>query len=77
MWNATNVSRKLRKPLRELFFDYKARLRIVYVDTPWSELLRRSQDRAVPRAVLDKLLDRWEVPDETEAHEVLWIDTGG
>lgn len=77
VWNATNVSRKLRKPLRELFFDYKARLRIVYVDTPWSELLRRSQDRAVPRAVLDKLLDRWEVPDETEAHEVLWIDTGG
>ncbi len=76
VWNATNVSRKLRKPLRELFFDYKARLRIVYVDAPWDELQRRNRERerAVPEAVLGKLLDRWEVPDATEAHEVTWVE---
>ncbi len=75
MWNATNISRKLRKPLCELFFDYKARLRIVYLDAPWDEIRRRNRarPRPVPEAVLDKLLDRWEVPDRTEAHEVVWV----
>jgi len=27
----------------------------------------------VPRQVIERLLDRWEVPDVTEAHQVDWV----
>jgi tRNA uridine 5-carbamoylmethylation protein Kti12 len=32
---------------------------------------RQRPDR-VPKAVIERLLDRWEVPDRTEAHQVDW-----
>ncbi|HEY2513898.1 MAG TPA: AAA family ATPase [Polyangiaceae bacterium] len=71
-WNATNLSRQLRRGLIQLALDYGARVRIVYVEAPESAL--RAQNRArsavVPDAVIDRLLDRWEIPDLTEAHDV-------
>jgi len=38
-------------------------------------LLRQNHQRIalVPPAVLERLLDRWEVPDGTEAHRVDWV----
>lgn len=72
VWNATNLSRQLRAQCIQLFADYHARIRIVYVETPEERLLRQNRQRAapVPHAVLERLLDRWEVPDATEAHRV-------
>ena len=73
-WNATNLSRQLRRGLIQLALDYGARIRIVYVESPEAAL--RSQNRgraaAVPDRVIDRLLDRWEVPDCTESHEVVF-----
>lgn len=69
-WNATNLTRQLRRQLIELFSGYRARVRIVYVEAPLATCLRRNRARAapVPEAVIHKLLDRLEVPDLTEAH---------
>jgi predicted kinase len=73
-WNATNVSRQLRGSLINLCLDYGAHVRVVYVEAP--EGVLRAQNRArpatVPDAVIDRMRERWEVPDLTEAHEVTY-----
>lgn len=75
VWNATNVSRVLRRQCIELFADYRARVRIVYLEVPERELYRQNRQRraVVPEAVIEGMLDRWEVPDLTEAHRVDWV----
>jgi predicted kinase len=74
-WNATNLSRKLRRPLLDFFADYAARVRIVYCETSWHELLERNhdRDRSVPEAAIRRMLERWQVPDITEARGVEWV----
>ena len=75
VWNATNVTRPMRRQLVSLLRSYGARVRIVYVEAPYREVLRRNQGRSpgVPRAVVDRLVDRLDVPDLTEAHAVDYI----
>jgi predicted kinase len=77
-WNGTNVSRRTREACIGLFADYRARVRVVYVEAPEERL--RAQNRArpspAPDQVLDRLLDRWEAPDVTEAHRVEWVVGG-
>lgn len=71
-WNATNLSRQLRTEVINLFAAYKAAVRIVYLEVPEAVLFEqnRRRDARVPAAVIERLLDRWEVPDVTEAHKV-------
>jgi predicted kinase len=75
VWNATNISRQLRRESVRLFAGYGARVRIVYVEVPEADLHRQNRRRSavVPAAVLERFLDRWEVPDVTEAHAVEWV----
>jgi predicted kinase len=75
VWNATNLSRQVRSQLIKLFAAYRAQVRIVYVETTEAELRQRNRQRArgVPEKAVAKMLDRWEVPDMTEAHQVEWI----
>ena len=74
VWNATNVSRRIRSTCIRLFADYDARVRIVYVEVP--DAVLRAQNRArtkqVPEDVIDALFARWEVPEPGEAHEIVW-----
>lgn len=76
VWDATNLSRQLRQSVVALCYDYRARVRIVHVEAA-PDVLRsrnRARPRPVPDAVIDKLLRRWEIPQPTEAHEVLWVE---
>ncbi|MEB3180781.1 MAG: ATP-binding protein [Nostocaceae cyanobacterium] len=75
VWNATNLSRQLRTSLVNLFISYKGRVRIVYKEVPWDELLKRNQTRTaqVPEQVLIRMKIRLKVPDITEAHQVDWV----
>lgn len=75
VWNATNLSRQLRGVLVRLFANYQASVRIVYLEAPWSELLRRNSDRTakLPEKVLSRMKSRLEVPDITEAQIVDWV----
>lgn len=72
VWNATNTSQQMRQQLIDLFAAYKARIRIVYLEVPFDEILRRNRSRnaPVPEAVIHKLADRLDIPDITEAHQV-------
>jgi len=74
IWNATNTTRQMRQGLINLFAAYGARIRIVYVETSWPELLKRNQQRSrpVPAKVIRKLADQLDVPDLSEAHRVDW-----
>lgn len=76
-WNATNISRHLRKPLIDLFYAYGARATIVYIEPPYAQLLAQNRKRAeaVPEKVMQNLIDKLEVPDILEADEVLWLDS--
>lgn len=74
-WNATNTTRSMRQQLIGLFSDYRARVRIVFVDVPPAIISERNARRAkpVPIAVIEKLLSRLDIPDLTEAHRVDWV----
>jgi predicted kinase len=72
VWNATNITRPMRRQLIGLLRNYQARVRIVYVEAAWGELLRRNRARTnrVPEAVLRHLAEKLEMPDLTEVHQV-------
>lgn len=75
IWNATNLTRLLRQPLIDLFTQYKAKVKIVYVEVPLQQCLAQNKARedSVPAAVIYKLIDKWQVPAVWEAPEVDWV----
>jgi predicted kinase len=72
IWNSTNLSRELRGQVIDLAAAYGARVRIVAVEAAAAKLWERNarRERPVPPAAIDRLLNRWETPDLTEAHQV-------
>ncbi|MCP4687880.1 MAG: AAA family ATPase [Desulfobacterales bacterium] len=78
IWNATNITFSIRRSLIQLFLDYRARARIIYVETPYQELLARNARRreSLPRPILEKLIHRLEPPALSEAHDVRWEVSG-
>ena len=72
VFNATNLTRELRGKWTQLFADYRARIRISYLEVPWQQLLRQNKQRehSVPEAVIRRLLGKLEIPGYDEAHEV-------
>lgn len=75
VWNATNLSRRIRGGLVGLFADYGARVRIVYLETPADEQQRRNAARPdpVPDQAMKRMLDHWQPPAVNEAHRVDWV----
>lgn len=73
-WNATNLTRRLRKPLIDLFTNYNARVKIVYVEASWQDLLSRnlSREHKIPSNVLYKMAKMLDLPSITEANDVIW-----
>lgn len=75
VWNATNVTPKLREPLISLFETYHARVRIVYLETSWQTMLdrNRSREAVVPQSAIDKILGKLSLPETFEARTVEWL----
>lgn len=75
VWNAQNLSRQVRADCLRLFQEYQAHVRLVYVEAPPDRLFQqnRNRRRKVPEKVIERMLDRWEVPDRTEAHVVDYV----
>jgi len=73
VWNATNLTKQRRAPILSLAADSCTSTRIVYVESPASELFAQNRQRvaAVPERVIRRMTSRWEVPSLTEAHEVV------
>lgn len=70
-FNATNITRQLRKRWIDLGDDYGARIEIVYVEPPLETILAQNKRRTrpVPEKVIRSLLNRLEPPTITECHE--------
>jgi tRNA uridine 5-carbamoylmethylation protein Kti12 len=49
---------------------------IVYVEAPSPAVLSRNRGRQhpVPEGMIEKLASKLELPDPTEAHEVIWAE---
>lgn len=75
VWNATNTTSQMRAQLLDLFMQYQAKMKIVYVEVPYQHLHQQnsSRDEVVPRVVIDKLVMKLEVPAPWEAHAVNYI----
>ena len=74
VWNATNLSRELRQRPVSLATDYRARVQIVYVESPARDLFTQNLSRpnAVPQNVMGRMMHKWEIPDGSEAHDLVW-----
>lgn len=74
VWNATNITRSMRVQLIELFRSYGASVKIIYVESSYEQLIRQNKNReaVVPAQVLEKLIDKLEVPALWEAEEVIY-----
>ena len=72
IWNATNIVCETRQKLVRLFAGYGARVRILYLEAPLQELLRRNRkrERHIPETVLEDMIRKLEVPAPWEAWEV-------
>jgi predicted kinase len=76
VWNATNLTRRIREPLVDLFYTYGARTHIVYLPTPLPRVLAQNRQRedVVPEDAIFDLLRKQDIPDLTEAHRVSVIE---
>lgn len=72
VWNATNLSPMVRMKQIKLFTQYRASVRIVYLETDWCEQLRRNAGRpdAVPEQAICDMMEELVLPEIKEAHRV-------
>lgn len=75
VWNATNITPAIRRKQIQLFTDYHASVRIVYLETGWEEQMRRNFGRktAVPETEIRRMLRKMSPPEGFEAHKVQWL----
>lgn len=74
VWNATDLSPMVRTKQINLFTQYHASTRIIYLETEWSEQLRRNAGRpdAVPEQAICYMMEELVLPEAKEAHRVQW-----
>jgi predicted kinase len=74
-WNATNLTRKHRRALVQLIRMYRGRAHLVYCEASAADLTARNRGRAatVPARAMARMIDRWTVPDPSEAHRVSYV----
>lgn len=78
VWNATNVTRMTRRRILDLALDYHARTRLVFIEAPFADLLSRNRTRSasLPEHIIYRLLDKLEMPDASEAHQIEYYSAG-
>lgn len=73
IFNATNLSKNLRQKPLQLFHDYGANVRIIYVEKSHSQLIKDDAargDKSVGAKVINSMLFKWEPPSVLEAENV-------
>ncbi len=74
VWNATNITPAIRGKQIQLFENYRAAVQIDFLETGWSEELRRNRERKaeVPEAAIQRMLQNLVLPERFEAQYVNW-----
>lgn len=75
IWNATNLTTLIRQKQIKLFHDYHAKVRIIFLETSWSENLSRNKSRKkeVNSEIIEKMLRNLNIPEDYEAEIVEWV----
>lgn len=75
VFNATNIIQQLRGQWIDLFTTYGAKVKIVYLEVPYQQLIQQNSNRehVVPTKVMEKMIGKLEVPSLSEAHEVEYL----
>lgn len=75
VWNATNITLQMREQLIDLFAPYLPFITIVYIEVPYKKLMAQNNNRhfSIPPVVIEKMIDKLEVPKKWEAHEVKYV----
>jgi putative nucleotidyltransferase with HDIG domain len=75
VWNATNIIYDTRKKLCDLFSAYGAKVKFIYIEAPYKELISRNRirSRSVPVKVLNNMLHKLEILENFEGYEVEFL----
>lgn len=72
LWNATNMTAQQRAAIIDIALDYRAKIKIVYVDCSVPEAIKRNKQRTeyeqVRESVIEKYSRKMEIPDLSECH---------
>lgn len=72
VWNGTNITKQIREQVIGLMRSYNARVKLIYVEVSYQKLIQQNLNRPYPisRIILEKFIDKLEIPSPTEAHIV-------
>lgn len=75
VFNATNITAEMRARWISLFTDYNARVKIIYIEVPYSKLKKQNLNRKypVPKSVIEKMIGKLEIPTTKEAHDIEFV----
>ena len=75
VFNATNITKDVRGKWIQLFLEYGAKVKIIYLEVPYRQLIRQNRNREyqVPEMVMERLIRKLEIPSYREAHEVEYV----
>ena len=75
VFNATNITTDMRSKWIQLFTDYGGRVKIIYLEVPYNQLIQQNHNRdyKVPEKVIEKMIGKLEIPTVREAHEVEYV----
>jgi predicted kinase len=74
VWNATNLGKSTRAQLIDLFEQYRAKTKIIYLETTIENQYKRnhSREEVVPESVIERMINSLVLPEYYEAQEVEW-----
>lgn len=76
VWNATNTVKQTREGLIDLFDTYNAHISIYYIGgIDINKIIQQNRNRvsSIPEDVVRKLYRSLDIPNETEAHKIIYI----
>lgn len=75
IWNATNLTDMIRNKQINLFHDYNASVKTIFLETSYKENLIRNKSRKkiVDEAIINKLLSNINMPEADISEDVIWI----
>ncbi len=78
VWNATNISSKIRATLISMWLPYKPKIHIIHLHKTITQVLadnaRREEEARVPDGKIMSMFERFEFPDVTECHQLLIVE---
>lgn len=75
IWNSTNLTQDIRNKLISAISPYKPKVKIVYIETSWKNLMERRCNTIKSKEMM-KMVRLLEIPQLSEGHEVMWLRNG-